>query len=311
MTIPGYQALMLPVLQLLTESGAISVREVKRRMTEKLNLSDEERYATIPSGRETYIKSRIHWALFYLFRAGLLQRPRRGYYTITARGREALAAEPEFIDNKFLLQYPEFQEFASRRPRDTPRQEAAQITSGSQEIEAQTPEERIDNAYRERLNMLHDEVLQRLLDVPPQFFEKVVIKLLVAMGFGGSLEDAGKHMGGSHDGGIDGIIKEDKLGLDKIYVQAKRFAPDRTVGRPDLQRFVGSLTGESAHKGVFLTTSSFSIEAQEYVRKIDKSLVLIDGEELARLMVEHDVGMRTSRTIKIKEIDESFFQDED
>ncbi len=232
--------------------------------------------------------------------AKLLEKPKRGYFTITPRGREALASSPVEISREFLMQFPEYAEIYGRSSR-------ASVTDIDKD-EPSTPEEQIYSAYEEITAVLRKELLDKVLEGTPEFFERLIVKLFVKMGYGGSLEDAGEHVGRGGDGGIDGIIKEDKLGLDRLYLQAKRYAPGNSVGRPDIQKFAGSLLGKGANKGIFVTTSCFSEQAKSYAENVPQRLVLIDGEELARLMLEHDVGVRKSDTIELKKIDEDFFE---
>ena len=300
MAIPDFQSLMLPVLK-LGATGEVRGRDAVQIIADQFNLSEQERAETVPSGTRTYILDRILWAVTYLVKAGLLQRPQRGCFTITEKGKEVLASKPESIDINFLKQFPEFEKFKTRKKPEGSIQ-AREVTE-----ESQTPRERIDSAYEEIFADLKSEVLQRILDASPQFFEKLLLNVLVAMGYGGSLKEAGKHVGKSGDEGIDGVINEDKLGLDIIYIQAKRYAPENTVSRPDIQKFAGSLMGKGANKGVFVTTSSFSKKALEYAERITQRLILIDGEQLASLMIEHNVGVRLNHAVELKTIDEDFF----
>ena len=301
---------MLPVLK-SGATGEIWVRDAARSMAEQFNLSEEERTRMIPSGTETCIKNRTYWAVVRLVKAGLLKRPRRGYFTITEEGKKVLATNPESIDHSFLRQYPEFEKFqfpAAKKPEVTP--QTGEIIEEAQ-TPAETPAERIDAAYEEFYADLKSEVFQSILEVSPAGFEQMLIRLLISMGYGSSLENAGKHVGGSGDGGIDGVINQDKLGLDIVCIQAKRYAPENTVGRPDVQAFVGSLTGKGANKGVFVTTSSFSRQAQIYAESVPQRLILIDGDRLADLMIEHNVGVLRppNNPYELKSIDEGFFRD--
>lgn len=300
MAIPDFQTLMLPILK-LGATGEIQRRDAVQMLSEQFELTEDEQAAVLPSGVDTYISNRVAWATTFLVKAGLLERPKRGVFTITMRGRDVLATNPEKINIKLLMQFEEFREF--RRIKKT--------TEGSDEEEVvgdeQTPEERIGAAHEELLVDLKDQVLERILEMSPTFFERALVKLLVAMGYGGSLEDAGQHLGKSGDGGIDGVINEDKLGLDVIYVQAKRYARDNVVGSPDIQKFAGSLMHRGAGKGVFVTTSSFSKSAVEFAEQIPQRLILIKGSQLSELMIEHNVGVRVSGSIDLKKIDEDFF----
>lgn len=303
MAIPDFQSLMLPALNLST-TGEIKLADAVEKLSNQFDLSDDEREHMLPSGNMTTIRNRVAWAVTYLFQARLIQRPRRGYFTVTDRGAQVLDNPPDRIDIQFLEQYPEFVEFRYKRKSPKPKNDEVEITS------ADTPEEQIDNAYEEISSALRDELLSKVLDSSPEFFERTIVKLLVAMGYGGSYDQAGMHLGKSGDGGVDGVINEDKLGLDLIYVQAKRYAPENSVGRPAIQAFAGSLIGFGASKGVFVTTSSFSKQARDFAEGIPQRMILIDGEMLTSLMLENNVGVRVQRTVDIKKIDEDFFVDD-
>lgn len=301
MPIPDYQKLMLPLLKLLANGQELHFSPLVNILSDEFNLSDEERKQLLPSGQMTTIKSRSGWARTYLKKAGLIEQPKRGYVKITARGLGVLEKNLAQIDNKFLEQYPEFIAF-----RD----------AGKSEIEPQvpnlisdtTPEESIENAFFNLNSQLSSDLLEIIKSSTPSFFERLVVELLLAMGYGGSRIDAGRAIGQSGDGGIDGIIDEDKLGLDSIYIQAKRW--EGSVGRPEIQKFVGALQGNRAHKGVFITTSEFTKDAQEYVKNISNKVVLINGFTLTKLMIENDVGVSTVSTYKVKKIDSDYFVDE-
>lgn len=293
---------MLPALK-LGATGEIQLKDAIETLADEFHLTPEERDHLLPSGNMTTIRNRVAWAVSYLVQAKLLQRPKRGYFTVSERGKQVLTNPPAKIDIKFLEQYPEFLEFRSKKKSpDTP-----SVTVDSDE--SATPEERIDTAYTEITAALKDELLDKVLEASPTFFEKLIVKLLVSMGYGGSSSEAGKHIGKSGDDGVDGVIDEDKLGLDIIYIQAKRFAPENTVSRPDIQKFAGSLMGKGASKGVFVTTSSFSKQAIEYVERVPQRLILIDGERLVSLMIENNVGVRVNRAVELKKIDEDFFME--
>lgn len=301
MAIPDYESLMLPMLKYGNE-GVISFKEAVDKASNDFNLSDEEREETIPSGPEPIIKNRTGWAITYLVKAKLLQRPKRAHFTITDKGKEVLAKNPDTINRKFLEQFPEFIVFLNKKKEKKP------STSQDQtELSLATPEERIGVAYDEITSEIKSELLSKVLDSSPEFFEQLIVKLLVAMGYGGSVEQAGTHLGKSGDGGVDGVINEDKLGLDLIYIQAKRYAPENSIGRPEIQKFAGSLIGMGANKGVFVTTSSFSNHAHEYADNVPQRIILIDGEKLTSLMLEYSVGVRVNQTIDMKRIDEDFF----
>jgi restriction system protein len=303
MTIPDYETLMLPVLKLFA-SGAKNVSECLPAVKREFGITDQEAEELLPSGRVTVLQSRTHWARTYLSKAGLLESQKRNLHVITDLGRQVLARNPERIDNAFLDQFGTFAEWRN----------AANATSDGDETvtpakidDSQTPEDAIEAADRLLKSALRDDLLALLLDLSPQRFERVILDLLAAMGFGGGNLANGHMTKTTGDGGIDGIIHEDALGLDAVYVQAKRYAPDNKVSRPDIQRFVGSLTGEGATKGVFVTTSDFSKEAQDFVTRVQHRIVLINGQRFADLMLKHGVGVRVRATYTIQTVDEDYF----
>ncbi|KQU94935.1 restriction endonuclease [Mesorhizobium sp. Root102] len=306
--IPDYQSLMLPVLR-LAAVGETRVADVAERIADDLQLTPEERDELLPSGRQRVLHNRIHWAKFYMSKAGLIASPARGRFVSTDRGRALLDMAPERIDVPLLLREPGFREFY-RNEGGAAEQDAAIAKSLDAASPHTTPEEQIDAAYVSLTAALRDELLQRILVNSPGFFEQLIVDLLVAMGYGGSHKDAAAQLGRSGDGGVDGIVNEDRLGLDRIYVQAKRYAPGNPVSRPDVNGFVGSLVGLGATKGVFVTTSTFSQPARDYVRHLTQRVILIDGQELADLMIEHGVGVRGYRTVEFKRLDEDFFGEE-
>lgn len=288
MAIPDYQTLMLPVLRLAADGKEHRFRDAVEVLADAFDLTDEERNVLLPSGTQLVFASRVGWARTYLKQAGLLEAPRRGYFAITERGRGLLAERPARIDTKLLERYPEFMEFKSRK-RD--RSESGKDVAADQD---ETPDDALARAYQKLRSDLEVRLLQQVKELSPSFFERLVVDLLVKMGYGGSREDAGHAIGRGGDGGVDGIINEDRLGLDVIYLQAKRW--EGTVGRPEIQKFAGALQGQRARKGVFITTSSFSREAEDYAAFIDTRIVLIDGERMARLMADHGVGVSTVGT---------------
>lgn len=314
MAIPDYQTLMLPVLR-CASLGETRVPEVEERIADELGLSSEERNQLLPSGRQRVLHNRIHWAKFYLNKAGLVTYPRRGRFVATETGRLLLAGNPDRIDVKRLLEFPSFQEFYRgdhvSAGLEAATDEVATDVALTPTAPLATPEEQIESAYAAMQSALRNDLLQRILANSPGFFESVIIDLLLAMGYGGSLRSAAAQLGRSGDGGVDGVISEDRLGLDRVYVQAKRYDLGNTVGRPDVQGFVGSLVGLGATKGVFVTTSTFSPQAIEFVRHLSQRVILIGGEQLADLMIEHNVGVRVSRTIEFKRIDEDFFSEDE
>ena len=305
MPIPDYQTIMLPLLRLLADAKQHSLRDLVDILGQQFSLTEEELNEMLSSGQGTRFHNRVGWARTYMKKAGLVYYPSRGMVAITERGLSLLSQQPDRIDNKLLKQYPEFLEFQSlRNDRDTA---AVEINSSLEET--QTPEEIIDQAYLSIRQSLAQELLDTVQSMSPAFFEKLVVELLVKMGYGGSIKDAGKAMGKTGDEGIDGTIKEDKLGLDIIYIQAKRWQTGNTVGRPELQKFVGALAGQGAKKGIFITTSSFTKEALGYSPRNETKIVLIDGVQLAQLMIDHHLGVTLQRTYEIKRLDSDYFEE--
>ncbi len=301
MPVPDYNALKLPLLELAADGREHSLSEAADAIAEQLHLAPEDLKELVPSGAQTKFDNRVSWACTYLKKAVLLESAGRGRFRITQRGLEVLSKRPNSIDNVFLSQFPEFVAFKQVR---NARPKTERLTPEMPQ-EEQTPEERLDGAYETLRGALAQEILDRVRTCSPRFFEKLVVDLLVAMGYGGSRSDAGQAVGTSGDGGIDGIIKEDKLGLDAVYIQAKRW--EASVGRPIVQAFAGSLEGQRARKGVMITTSQFTNEASDYVGRIEKKIVLIDGEQLAELMIDHGVGVSEISRYTIKKIDLDYF----
>jgi len=311
MAIPDYQSLMLPLLKHAAR-GETRVPDVANKLADEFGLTTEERDQLLPSGRQKVLNNRIHWAKFYMAKAGLIDQPRRGRFVASEQGREVLARNPSRINVETLLEYPAFRDFYRSTNSDIEEEQATHGPAASTASDTdRTPEEQIEAAHLALQSALREELLQRILQNSSTFFEQVIVELLVAMGYGGSLRNASAQLGRSGDGGVDGVINEDRLGLDRVYVQAKRYAPTSSVGRPDVQGFVGSLVGLGATKGVFVTTSSFSRQASEFVRHLAQRIILIDGQRLADLMIEHNVGVRVSRAIEFKRLDEDFFAEED
>jgi len=309
MAIPDYETLMLPLLRSVA-TGPKTVREVSREMADLFHLTPEERVQEIPSGKGvTVIHSRTGWAKTYLKQAGLIAQPRRGEIELTDRGRALLAEDPARIDNSVLMRFAEFREFRSRsRVSAGAKPEPPSVPGAGADVLPATAEERLDLAAAELATSLRDEILLRLKSSPPRFFERVVLDVLKALGYGAGSGGASQVTGGAGDGGIDGIIEEDRLGLDRIYVQAKRYG-DAAVGAPVIQSFIGALQMRGATKGVLITTSSFTRQAEEAARTIPAlRIVLIDGEKLADLMIRHNVGVRTKRTVEIKDVDLDYFE---
>lgn len=304
MPIPDYQSLMLPLLSLISDGKEWSFRNVVEELAQSYKLSEQERKELLPSGQQPIFDNRVGWARTYMKKAGLIESPKRGLLKISDRGMEVLARKPERIDVKYLKEFPEFLEFQSLK-----REETVEIESDEHQ-EQQTPEESLEYSYQKIRRTLAQELMNKVMNLPPAFFEKLVVELLVKMGYGGSIKDAGKAIGRSGDEGIDGTIKEDKLGLDIIYIQAKRWQPGSVVGRPELHKFVGALAGQGAKKGIFITTSSFTKDAIEYVPKNETKIVLIDGEQLAQYMIDFDLGVSQVNKYEIKRIDNDYFGEE-
>ncbi len=301
MAIPNYQTIMLPLLEHIADQKEYAMRDIYDSLAEKFNLTPEERKELLPSGQQALFDNRAGWARTYLKKAGLLESPKRSYIKITGRGLDVLKQNPSEIDVKFLSQFPEFVEFQKGKKGNG--------TKTDKPIKPDaTPEETLEFAYQEIRKELSQELLSNIKNCSPIFFERLVVELLVKMGYGGSLFDAGKAIGRSGDEGIDGVIKEDKLGLDAIYIQAKRWSA--VVGRPEIQKFAGALQGQKAKKGVFITTSSFTKEAMEFVDKIENKVILINGDRLTELMIDYGVGVSTANTYEIKKVDSDYFVDE-
>nr|WP_239163791.1 restriction endonuclease [Burkholderia pseudomallei] len=283
-------------------------RSVVEKLADEYQLTDDERSTLLPSGGAPLFDNRVGWARTYLKQAGVVESRKRGYFNVTDRGLALLAKNPTRIDNSTLDQYPEFATFRQKKGTDT-QSASTPVTAfgnGASEVDRSTPEESFAQAYERLRSNLEVELLDQVKSSTPSFFERLVIDLLVAMGYGGSRQDAGSVIGRSGDGGIDGTIKEDKLGLDVIYVQAKKW--EGTVGRPEIQKFAGALQGQRANKGVFITTSTFTREAKDFASSITSKIILVDGEELVQLMVDHNVGVSTVSTFHVKKVDSDYFE---
>lgn len=303
MGIPDYQSVMLPLLQLIADGQEHRFREAINELADTFKLTEEDRKETLPSGGLLF-DNRVGWARTYLKKAGLISSPRRLFIQITERGKKVLNQNPKKIDVKLLQQFPEFLEFQA--PKKAGKAEAI---ADLHEESNDTPEELLAGGYLRLRKQLESDLLERVKSCAPDFFERMVVRLLTAMGYGGSLADAGKAIGKSGDGGIDGVIKEDKLGLDLLFIQAKKW-DDSTVGRPEIQKFVGALYGRKAKKGIFITTSVFSRDAKDYVDGLESRVILIDGRQLAELMFDHGIGVSTANSYVVKRIDSDFFDDE-
>lgn len=305
--IPHYQELTRPVLEAASK-GEAKIGEVVEKLADSFGLTREEREALIPSGGQTLLANRTHWAKTYLTQAGLLQRTGRGRFTITEDGRRALQRAPGRIDIDFLKQFPSFREFQSRSRSDSEGRPDDEVEPNSNGSASLTPDEAMRAAQQRLEQALASELLERILGSPPEFFERMVVKLLSGMGYGGSVAEAARALGRSGDGGVDGVIDQDPLGLDRVYVQAKRYAVDNSVGPGAVRDFFGSLDRFKATKGLFVTTSSFTQSARETSEYLSKRIVLIDGAHLTKLMIRYNVGCRIEETLFIKKLDEEFFE---
>jgi restriction system protein len=306
MPIPDFQSLLLPVLSKISDGAEHRIKDIIEELAVEYKLTSEERKQLLPSERAFLFDNRVHWARFYLKKAGLVNTFKRGTITITNNGLAVIKQNPKSINLNFLRQYPEFNEGVTTKE-EALRTNIEAIPSVTTDIG--TPEEILENSYLKIREALCQDILSRIISLSPNYFEKLVVELLVKMGYGGSLKDAGRVIGKSGDEGIDGTIKEDKLGLDIIYIQAKRWKTGNVVGRPDLQQFVGALAGQGAKKGIFITTSSFSKEAKSYVPRNETKIVLIDGELLANYMIDYNIGVTLQQTFEIKKIDSDYFEE--
>ncbi len=299
---------MLPLLKFAGDQQEHSLSDATKAVSDAFRLTESERNELLQSGRKPIIADRVGWARTYLGQAGLLQSTRRGFFRISDRGLSLLSTNPISIDDRYLRRYPEFVEFLSRKTRKRKTDELPTTANETNIENENTPEEALESSFQVIRNRLASEVLEQVKSCSPNFFERLVVDLLVAMGYGGMREAAGQAVGQSGDGGIDGIIKEDQLGLDVIYLQAKRW--EGNVSRPEIQKFAGALQGKRAKKGVFITTSDFTKEAREFAAGIDNKLILIDGLELAEYMIDFNVGTSTVNTYEIKRIDSDYFIEE-
>ena len=305
MAIPDFQSIMLPILRLAEDGQMHRLSDVVEKLATDYGLSDMERRELLSSGRQTRFHSRVGWARTYLKQAGLLSAPKRSHFQITDLGKQVLSENLESIDMKFLEKFPEYIEFRKRR-REKP-EPLGNFTTVSQSDDL-NPEETFENAYQGLHSGLIAEVLETVKECSPVFFEHLVVDLIVRMGYGGSRKEAGQAIGKSGDEGIDGIIKEDRLGLEIIYIQAKRW--EAVIGRPEIQKFAGALQGQRARKGIFITTSSFSRDAHEYTKNIEAKIILIDGNALAEYMVDNNVGVTVESVYEIKRIDSNYFSED-
>jgi len=302
LAVPDFQSLMLPLLKFSADGEEHTMQEAREGLAKIMGLSQEDLEERLPSGRQTTFANRVAWAKVYLTQAGVLESPKRGKLHISDRGRKILSEFPTRIDIKYLEQFEEFQEF--RQASNKSRTEKVTHADAAQ-ASSTTPEETLEQAYQQLRDEVANELLHLIKDNTPEFFEKLVVYLIVSMGYGGSVKEAGKATRKTADEGIDGVIKEDRLGLETIYLQAKRW--EAAVGRPEIQKFVGALHGQRAKKGVFITTSRFSKEALDYVGQIDPKVVLIDGADLVQLMIDNNVGVGSAAVYEIKKVDTDFF----
>jgi len=303
--IPDYQSIMLPLLTAIRDGKEYHSRDLIEMMAEKFQVSDSERKELLASGTQSIFDNRVGWAKTYLKKSGLIESPKRAHFKISEIGMNILDENPKEINVKFLRRFPSFLEFQKASSNTE-----TEITTETTVLELKTPEEQIDQAYKQLRESLANELLSKVAELSPSFFERLVVELLVKMGYGGSINDAGKAIGRSGDEGIDGTIKEDRLGLDIIYIQAKRWKQGNVVGRPEIQKFVGALAGQGAKKGIFITTSSFTKEALEYSPKNETKIVLLDGHQLAQLMIDFNLGCSPSQNYEIKRLDGDYFGEE-
>ncbi|WP_246519972.1 restriction endonuclease [Ancylobacter lacus] len=314
--VPDYQSLMLPVLRAAAR-GEQRIGAVVERLAGELGLSDGARATLLASGRQTVFANRVHWAKTYLAKAGLVESTRRGHFRLTPRGSAVLADNPDRIDNRFLSRFDEFRQFTARaaepaEPADALTRAVAAavdltLAAPPMAVE-QTPDEVMRAAHRRIETALAEELLDRVRLAPPEFFERLIVNLLLAMGYGGSAAEAGRALGRSGDDGVDGVIDQDALGLDRVYIQAKRYASGNSVGSGAIRDFFGSLDRHKAAKGLFVTTSTFTESARQTADYLSKRIVLVNGEHLARLMIRHNVGCRIEEVLHVKKIDEDFFE---
>jgi restriction system protein len=309
MTIPDYQSLMLPVLRIASDGAEHRISDVVESLAIQLCLSDAEREELLPSGKQAIFNNRVHWARTYLAQARLLEATRRSFFKITERGRSVLAENVPRIDAKFLRRFPEFITFVANDKTAVSQPDAAELVE-EKVVSQSTPDELLRATIKEVESALAAELIPRICAASPAFFERLVVDLLLKMGYGGSRAEAGRALGKTGDGGIDGVIDQDQLGLDRIYIQAKKYDPTNAVSEPDIRNFCGSLGANKAAKGVFVTTSYFTKPAEEFAERHPYKVVLIDGNLLARLMIRHSVGVRVVETMHYKKIDDEFFPDE-
>jgi restriction system protein len=306
MTMPTFEQIMPVILDLAFEKDQIAIRKCINTIADRFNLTQEERERTLSSGKQKVLYNRAYWASFDLLKSGLLEKRQRGIYAITELGQQIYSTDREKLSRQYLLRFQEFADWINGVKTDNGDSSPVEVKNDV----TLTPQERIEKAHRELNEVLKTDLMERILECSPEFFEKLIIDLMIGMGYGGSLKEAAEHVGKSNDGGIDGVINEDQLGLDRIYLQAKRYVEGNTVGRQALQGFAGSLLGRGANKGVFVTTSSFTKGAVEYVENLPQRIVLIDGNELTSLMIQYGVGVRMEQVFEIMKADEDYYIEE-
>ncbi len=307
MAVPDYQTLMLPVLK-SASAGEVRIGDVVEGLANDLGLSDSDKAEMLPSGRQTTFANRVHWAKTYLKQAGLVDSTRRAYFKATELGKTVLAEKPTRIDVRYLSKFPEFKAFRERTSEEKDGEDHP-LLSVSKLVESErTPEEQMRAAHRQLNESLGAEILDGIRVAPPAFFERLIVSLLIAMGYGGTTVDAGRAIGRSGDDGVDGVIDQDPLGLDRVYIQAKRYLPQNSIGPAAIRDFFGSLDMHKATKGLFVTTSGFTQAAAETAERLGKRIVLIDGRTLSQLMIRYNVGTRSEETLEIKRLDEEFFE---
>ena len=307
--IPDFQTIMLPLLKQISDRKEYKLDMIVDSMAKEFKITDEERMELLPSGQTFVFGSRVSWARTYMKKAGLLETPKRGYSKITDRGLKVLEQKPSKINIAFLKQYPEFNDFQTINKSEKDDEEKLIHPQPDPEQTTQTPEELLETSYQTIRKDLAQDILDKILTLSPSFFERLVVELLVKMGYGGSIQDAGKVIGKSGDEGIDGTIKEDKLGLDVIYIQAKRWQPGNVIGRPEIHRFLGALVGQGAKKGIFITTSTFTKDAISFIPRTETKIVLIDGMQLAQYMIDYNVGVTVQHIYEIKRMDNDYFEE--
>lgn len=309
MSVPGFQAFMRPLLVYAQDGTEKRIGEAIKSLADEFNLSQQDRAEMLPSGKQTLLANRIHWARTFLAKAGALKNTRRAHFMITERGKKLLEQNPQTITTKVLNQFPEFVAFQTPKPAQESEEESGKSLPPATN-DTSTPDDAIEEAEKVITEKLKSDLLERIVGLSPTFFENLVVDLIVAMKYGGgSRESVRTRLKSTGDGGIDGVVNEDVLGLDAVYLQAKRYSSDNTVGRPMIQQFAGALAGEGATKGVFITTSAFTSGAYQFAEQVPQKIILIDGKKLGELMIQYDVGVRIERTVHIKKIDLDYFEE--